>query len=147
MVVLPIQMNTDAFEYVQNTTARSGQQSTKENFICPVDHSLSNNLLTSFGIVISGMNNAPFYQMFAKDVLNSMFVGHEIEIANERTITVFIYLCGMLNDGDETRNVTGLVGGSGSRPDYFTVLNKQSPISSFLSQPYRHHKIMLTQSV
>ena len=147
MIVLPIQMNTDAFEYIQNSTSKSGQQSTKENFICPVDHALSNNLLTSFGVVISGMNNMPFYEMFAKDILHSMFVGHEVEIWPQHTINVFIYLCGMLNDGDETRNVTGLVGGSGSRPDYFTVFNKHSPISTFLKQPYRHHKIMITQSV
>ena len=147
VIAVPFQMNSDAFQIVKTSMSGHGKQSVKENFTCPVNHIFSNNLLSSFGLVLSGTNNVPFYTMFVKDVLYSLFVGHECELYSNQTKRIHLILIGMCNDGDEVRHVTGRLGASGNRPDHFNVLNKYSPMSNLLYQPYRHHKIMLTQSV
>ena len=148
MFVIPFQQNSDAFEYIKSSNSYRGKQSTKENFVCPMNHCLSANLISSFGIVLSGSNNIPFYTMFAKDVLKSIFFGHDITIENgTRVIKVFMYICSLLNDGDEVRNVTGRVGAAGNRPDYFNVLNKMMGNDMFTKHPFRYYKIMITQAV
>ena len=77
-----------------------------------------------------------------------MFTGHEVYIISLNKKFKFYLYCGWLvNDADEARISTGIVGAAGSRLDYFTVLNKNSPLRDCLHQPYRHHKICLTQSV
>ena len=147
-IVVPFQFNSDAFEYIKTSSSKIGKKSTKQNFVCPMNHMLSTNMLCSMGVVISGMNNKPFYTMFAKEFLHSIFRGHKIYIEDlQKEIILFPYICGFLNDGDEVRIATGSVGASGNRPDSFTVLNKHSPLSDMYFQPVRHHKIMITQSV
>ena len=64
-----------------------------------------------------------------------------------RVIKVFMYICSLLNDGDEVRNVTGRVGAAGKRPDYFNVLNKTLGNDTFTKHPFRYYKIMVTQAV
>ena len=85
--------------------------------------------------------------MFAKDVLRSIFFGHDVELNDGRIITIFIFICSMLNDGDEVRNVTGRTGAAGNRPDYYTSLHRSFPLKDLYLQPFRHHKVMISQSV
>ena len=146
--VVPLQFNSDAFEFVKTTNAWHGKKSIKENFVAALNHALSCNLMVSIGVVLSGTNNIPFYTMFAKEILRSIFVGHEIYIKTlNKKCKFYLYLAGLVNDGDEVRSSTGIVGAAGNRPDYFTVLNKSSPMRDCLYQPWRHYKITLTQSV
>ena len=146
--VIPLQFNSDAFEFIKTTNAWHGKKSIKENFVAALNHALSCNLMVSIGVVLSGTNNIPFYTMFAKEILRSIFVGHEIYISTlGKKCKFYLYLAGLVNDGDEVRSSTGIVGAAGNRPDYFTVLNKSSPMRDCLYQPWRHYKITLTQSV
>ena len=146
MVVIPLQMNSDGFEYMRMSNTKHSWKSMKENYIAPLNHLLSKRLICSFGVCLSGCNNLPFYKMFAKECILMMFKGIKVELTCGRVINVLLPLMSILNDSAEFKYVTGIIGSSGARNDYFTVLNNQTNLlTDFVTQPERHYRVLLGQ--
>lgn len=139
------QFNCDGFTTVKYENTISPKQSVSQNYIAPMHCVTGNKLIISVGTTTEMGNNEPWIDCFVVDVIRSLFLGFEVNITNEQTLTVFSMIPFFLLDGKEVKNVSGIAGPNNVRLDYYTIIPYNTSHADVFIQPERHHATLLTQ--